>query len=217
MDCALSAAPVAAGPDWQALTARSLVPSGLNSPELMLPAFKTDGSARLALVRDAEALRLALPVKQRRLPLPFHANWSSPINFYGLPHVDRDHAVPALSALLRQLRHPLLLHSVPRDGLLWEALLDAAGHMAVLGSWERAVLRPVGTFGDWLQSNFERKRRKEYRRLKSRLAEQGAFEAATLAQGENPALWADDFLNLEATGWKGASGTALRRSRPVHG
>ncbi len=213
MECDLAAGTAAIGPEWQALTARALVPSGPNSPELMIPAFKTGGSARLAVVRDGDALRLALPLMARRFPLPFHANWSSPVNFHGGPHVDRDFAVPALTALLGELRQPLLLHSAVKDGALWEALAGAAGHMAVLETWERAVLRPSGTYGEWFEASFERKRRKEYRRLKARLAEQGVLEASTHEPGADPALWVDDFLALEAAGWKGDRGTAIASDR----
>ena len=63
MDCDLIAGTDAIGPEWQALTARALVPSAHNSPELLLPSCKLGGHSRLAVVRDGEVLRLALPVQ----------------------------------------------------------------------------------------------------------------------------------------------------------
>ena len=127
-----------------------------------------------------------------------------------MPHVDSDAAGSALTCLLKKIGHPLLLHSVPTGGPLWGALTAAAGHVAVIETWERAVLQPKGTFADWFETNFERKRRKEYRRLRSRLSEQGAFETSSLKPGDDVASWVNDFVMLEAAGWKGSRGTAMQ-------
>ena len=54
------------------------------------------------------------------------------------------------------------------------------------------------------------KRRKEYRRLRARLSEQGALVSRNLHAGEDVTPWADALLDLEAAGWKGKRGTALK-------
>ena len=118
-------------------------------------------------------------------------------------------AVPALTAFLRKVSQPVLLHSVPRNGPLWDALTAASGHVAILDQWERAGLEIAGSYENWFETNFERKRRKEYRRLRSRLSEQGNLEALSLSPGEAPAAWVDELLAIEAAGWKGERGTAI--------
>ena len=209
MDCSFTTDAAALAADWKVLAARSLVPSGLNSPELLLPALKGQENARLAVVRDHDGLRMVLPVVRRRFPLPVLANRTSPVAFYGLPHLDRDFAAPALSAFLRKAQAPVILHSVPRSGPLWEAITAAAGHVCVLNHWQRAGLQISGNFETWFETNFERKRRKEYRRLLARLGEQGQFAALRLQPGENTAPWVTELLALEAASWKGRRGTAV--------
>ena len=212
LDCDIAAGPSALMPDWRALTGRTLAPSGHHAPELISAALRHWPEGRLATVRDSGGLRLVLPLARRRFPVTIHQNWSSPVNFHGLPHLDRGAAEPALAALLRHLRTPLLLQSVPTSGPMWEALTAAADRMMVLRRWERAVLRPEGTYAAWFDAAFERKRRKEYRRLQARLSEQGRFEAASLAHVDEALGWADAFLDLESAGWKGARGTAMKAS-----
>ena len=209
LDCSIAAPQPAMLPGWRALAGRSLEPSGHNSPELMATAFSHWQHARLALVSDADGLRLALPLTTRRFPLPVHENWSSPINFFGLPHVDRELAGPALTALIRKLKTPLLLRAVPTEGPVWEALSAATDQFAVLKGWERAILRPEGSYAQWFESNFDRKRRNGLRRLRSRLDEQGRVEVLSFGRGDDGALWASDFMALEAAGWKGRRRTAM--------
>ena len=93
---------------------------------------------------------------------------------------------------------------------LWTAIKEASGYFAAIDCWERAVLCPVGSYENWLDENFERKRRKEYRRLQARLSEQGRFEALNFCAEDDAAQWANEFLELEAAGWKGKRGTAIK-------
>ncbi|MCB1378273.1 MAG: GNAT family N-acetyltransferase [Alphaproteobacteria bacterium] len=209
MRCGLAGGIGDAAGEWQALAGRALVPSGFNRPEIIGPALKHVAGARLALVRDDQGLRLALPLCRRSYPLPIQCNWSSPVNFFGLPHLDADMAEPAMTALLRMIEVPLILHSVPLAGPFWDMLTASAGHFAVLDQWERAGLEITGTFEDWFEANFERKRRKEFRRLQARLAEQGTLAMKCLAPGADPAPWVEEFLRLESSGWKGRKGTAI--------
>lgn len=210
MNVSLTIPDDAIGSEWRELARRSLVASGPNAPELMLPALKRWPRAVLAAVHDSEGLQLALPLVSRRGVTPFQASLATPVSFYGLPHLGRYLAVPAMMALLRRLDQPVLLHSVPQDGAMWDVVTGSAARVAVLDSWERAVLRPSGSFADWFEANFERKRRKEYRRLQARLAEAGQLQALTFNGGDDIAAWTLEFLELEARGWKGRGGTALK-------
>jgi Acetyltransferase (GNAT) domain len=59
-------------------------------------------------------------------------------------------------------------------------------------------------------SNFDRKRRKEFKRLRARLGEQGKLTAESLQIGQSSAGFVKEFLNLESSGWKGKKGTAIK-------
>lgn len=209
MDVALVTDAAAVAADWDDLVRRCLVPAGLNSPELVSSALALRPDLRLATVRDSGGLRLAIPVVRRRFPWPLLTTTATPVSFPGLPHLDAAMAVPALNALLRRLASPVLLRGVPLHGAFWEAVHAATGHVAVLDRWQRAALDLAGTYEQWFAENFERKRRKEYRRLEARLAEQGEFTALSLGAGADPLPWIAEFLVLEAAGWKGRRGTAI--------
>ena len=215
LDVERRAAPEQVRDDWSGLARRALVPAGLNSPEFMIPQFRHMDGAELASVRESGALVLALPVKRRRFPSAFLVNWVTPLNVSGLPHLDYNRGASALEAFLRREAAPVMLTGIPADGPFWDALQCAAHRLTIVDRWERAALRPDGSFETWYETNFERKRRKEYRRLRTRLSEQGRLECLSLKPGENVAPWISNLLDLEAAGWKGRRGTALKSRNSV--
>jgi len=200
---------------WSRLAARSLVPAGLNAPEFLIPLLKHLQGAELATVQGGGELLLTLPVKRRRLPFSLLTNWVTPLSASGLPPVDPHLGAEALAALLRHERTPVMLTGVPADGPFRDTLVAASSHLAVLDRWERAALRPSGTFESWFEGNFERKRRKEYRRLRARLSEQGRLESLNLKPGDDVGPWVQGLLSLEAAGWKGKRGTSLKSAASV--
>jgi CelD/BcsL family acetyltransferase involved in cellulose biosynthesis len=191
---------------WNHLAAAALEPAGFNAPQLILPILKHVGGAEIATVTNGADLLLALPLHRKRTHL---ASWITPLTASGLPHVRAESAV---QAFLQAQTQPVQLQAIPSDGSFLAALKKQSAHFAVLESWQRAALKPVGIFEDWLQSNFDQKRRKEFKRLRNRLAEQGALVTEVLKAGDNPKPFVDDFLRLEAGGWKGKKGTAINAS-----
>ncbi|HUR42800.1 MAG TPA: GNAT family N-acetyltransferase, partial [Aestuariivirga sp.] len=142
-------------------------------------------------------------------------NWVTPLSASGLPILARHLGIEALAAFLRQEASPVMLTGVPADGPFWDTLVAAAPRLAILDCWERAALLPFDRFETWLDSNFERKRRKEYRRLRTRLSEQGRLESACLKPGDDAGSWVQNLLDLEAAGWKGKRGTSLKSADAV--
>ncbi len=198
---------------WSRLAARALVPA-VNSPEFLIPLLKYL-QGELATVHGGGELLLALPVKRRRFPFPLLTNWVTPLGASGLPHLDPHLGAEALAALLRHERTPVMLTGIPADGPFWNMLVAAFPRFAVLDRWERAALRPSGTFESWFESNFERKRRKEYRRLRARLSEQGRLQSLSLKPREDDGPWVENLLRLEGAGWKGKRGTSLKSDASV--
>ncbi|MFO1035105.1 MAG: GNAT family N-acetyltransferase, partial [Hyphomicrobiales bacterium] len=164
----------------------------------------------VALAADSQADGFAFAAARRRAwPLPHAESFISPLSPSGVPAAAGDVSAAGARRFLASLLMPLVLRNVPVQHTAVQALLSAAQHRHVLKKWQRAALDVSGSFDTWLAENFDHKRRKELKRLRARLAEQGKLELRTLRAGEDVMPFADALLALEASGWKGQRGTAL--------
>lgn len=143
------------------------------------------------------------------LPLAHIQSTANALTPCPLPAVSRPPSRQDAQTFLNQLGVPLVLRSVPVDHPVTAALLSAAGHAKVLKTWQRAALDVSGSFDDWLMQNFDHKRRKELKRLKARLSEQGNLQCLELMAGESLQTHMSAFLAVESSGWKGKRGTAI--------
>jgi CelD/BcsL family acetyltransferase involved in cellulose biosynthesis len=202
-------------PAWQALGERSFAPAGSHLEGWMLPVLKHFGAKQpmeiRAFWRGERLIGLFALKAQGRL---VKRSWSSSLSFLGTPLIDQDHARDVLKAFLSTLRgRAFVLGNVPATGPFWDmlgqAVSEAQGSLTVLDRWERAALVPKTSFEEWFAGNFERKRRKEYRRLKARLGEEGKLESITWTPHDPVDPWIHALIALEAKGWKGRRGTAL--------
>lgn len=153
------------------------------------------------------------------LPLRRVTSWRHMFSFSGVPLIHRDHAADALKAYFRwafgtEMRASgLSFEHVPVRGPFAEALAEAVAAEGLdtrsLEPHERAVLEVPDDVEAYLLDALPRKRRKEFRRLRARLGEQGALEVQCFGEGDDIGSWLQAFYALEASGWKGRSGTAL--------
>jgi CelD/BcsL family acetyltransferase involved in cellulose biosynthesis len=207
--------------DWADLAGRALVPSGAAEPGWLIPVFDSLGSAkggRIMTIRHGGRLTGLFPLGRRTALL--ETNLMTPLTFTGVPLIDRDRWRAVFIAFLEAIgKRSMLFQEVPSDGLFWNMLSEVADTlnlpMAVLNQWERAAFVPEGTFEDWFERNFERKRRKEYRRLWSRLSELGDLDFFSWEPGMELDPWISELMALEAKGWKGRRGTALAQDRAM--
>lgn len=176
----------------------------------------------LLLLRDpAGGLALALPLaacSERCGPFPARASLAHLYGFLRAPLVCREHAGPALEALLARWperlagSRALFLPGLPLGPVL-DALRAAAARVGAplleLGTKSRAVLHPAASAEAFLAAALEKKRRKEYARLERRLAERGALRFEVVEEPERLAGAVESFLALEAAGWKGRAGSAM--------
>ena len=178
----------------------------------IIDAMGTDGAliGRLPLVESRE---------HGRFPMRHAANWQHRHCFYGAPLLRAGREDEAWSAILRALDAApwsgsfLHLRNVDADGPVMASLkrvCAAQGRRCdEIGRYDRAMLRSNLDAEAYWTENVRAKKRKELRRLQSRLAELGQLVRRHL---ENPAeldAWIDAFLAIEAKGWKGEQGTAL--------
>jgi CelD/BcsL family acetyltransferase involved in cellulose biosynthesis len=212
-------------PEWRQLAGRALEPNFCYGPEFAIAAarhLRETRNVRFVMIwrRDAgnagDRLIGCFPVMSSRADIgaALVRGWINPQIMNGTPLVDRAFAREALEAFLAfagaRAGGPVgvLLPRLPLDGpfrrLLDEALADASRPAVLFSAGERAMLTLSGDPARGLSA----KKKKELRRQFRRLGELGSltFESASGLQIRDAI---EQFMALEATGWKGRAGTAF--------
>ena len=154
--------------------------------------------------------RLFVALSKKRLPVAYFESWQTPLTPSGLPAVAPG-AADAVNDMLANIECPILFRNLPDNHPVTAALLAHATHHHTLHHWQRSGLHLDGTFDNWFTSNFDPKRRKEFKRLRNRLSEQGTFLVRKLAPDGEIDGFIKGFLALEQSGWKGKRGTAVAK------
>lgn len=219
--------------DLRDLASRALAPNVFYDPAFISAAasvFGRDAMAGLVWGRTGRRQLIGFfPVTVERfrygVPISVLVGWTHAYGPLGTPVIDRDTGDAALAAWLDhiaadpKLPKLLLMPYLPAEGDIARAF-DAAlarrsGHSQSFALHRRALLEPHGGRAGYLDQAIARKKRKELRRQRKRLAEDGALSSdVTLDPAAMPAALAD-FLALEATGWKGRAGTAAQGDEAV--
>jgi len=217
--------------EWRALAQRAAEPNAFYEPAFALAAAPVLGAdAGAVLVWSAAPRRLIglfpCRIEQRRygLRLPLLAGWTHPYGPLGTPLVDRDAADAAVAAFLDHIaedaRLPklLLMSYLVDDGPVWAAFARAiaqrGARAARFGAHRRALLAPRERAG-YLDASLGHKKRKELRRQRRRLDETGGVAFTLAAEPDEVGRAMEDFIALEAQGWKGAAGTAAGQTAAV--
>lgn len=215
---------------WRDLASRALVPNVFYEPEFAIPAAIPfgDGVQLLTVSEGSEpdaSLAGLWPFRLSRtrwgVPIPVMVGWNHPFASLGVPLLDRDRAEEALCLILSAPEHlpglprRLLLPLIPNRGPFADILTRLENRSltreAQFEIHSRAMLAPdnrEGYFERHLSSSTRSKLRQEFRRLER----QGSvrFEAVTNPNAVDAAL--EDYIALEAGGWKGRAGTAVNCS-----
>lgn len=219
--------------EWNELAANALEPNPFHEPWFLAPALAAfaadDGGApvSIATVRVDDVLACVLPfraiARYRGLPVRALATWRNLYDPLATPLVHRDHARAALGALLDWMEARrevgIELSNTSGDGAFRCALVDVLRErttpLCTVESHSRAVFRSRADAEQYLEAVLKGRRRKEYRRLERRLAEQGELKYRVVRSAEEAAAFTTAFVALEAAGWKGEAGTAFS-GRPKH-
>jgi CelD/BcsL family acetyltransferase involved in cellulose biosynthesis len=209
--------------EWRALAARALEPNVFYDPAFMLAAAPVFGAGlRVALLRTAGGRLVGLfPVRIARplgSPWRMAVGWTHPYGPLGTPLIDREDSASIVAAWLDHLgRDPalpalLLMPLIPERGAFAAALDSVLAHggrgNAAFGRHQRALLDPGARREGYLARAVSSGRRKELRRQRRRLADTASIVVATARGADDVAAALQDFLTLEAAGWKGRAGTA---------
>jgi CelD/BcsL family acetyltransferase involved in cellulose biosynthesis len=156
--------------------------------------------------------RLSTVIQAKSWPIPHVDTWVTALSPAGIPISARQPDPQDALALIDATESPMLFRDLPVDHPTTDILLKAATHAKIINRWKRAGLNLTGTFDAWMQTNFDQKRRKELKRLRARLGEQGKLESIELQQNGDLAPFTAAFLKLEVESWKGKRGTAIGNS-----
>lgn len=214
---------------WDALCDAAAAPNIFARPHMVLPAAQALGDAAgggngldFLTIRSGDTLLGILPVTRMarfgRLPIPVWADWLHPNSFLSPIVIRAGAEIPfwqtVIAALTRRGGGRFLhLQAIPEQGAAAQALVEAARIArlphAIESRHQRAFCAEPGAAGAYWDANVRPKKRKELRRQWNRLGEMGTLETRILPDGQSPADWIDEFLHLEASGWKGRGGSAI--------
>jgi CelD/BcsL family acetyltransferase involved in cellulose biosynthesis len=211
-------------PSWENMAAAAIEPNPFYEPWMLLPALELFGLGRgfrLVTIWSGGRLDAVLPLERtatfKGLPLPALSSWRHRHCLLCTPLVRADGAAETLAALIEWLHAQGTsvagLQYIPSEGrfdrALMEALKVAKIKALVLDGYERPVLRRAKDGEAYIEEFISRKERQELRRRERRLQEQGKLTRVALGPGEDISRWIDEFLRLEASGWKGREGSAM--------
>ena len=222
VDCARAELQVA----WDALAACASEPNPFLESWYLLPALRAldpKGTAQILLFEVdgdlAGLMPLAAGWRYYTWPLPNLSAWTHPNAFLGTPLV----AAGLEQAFWRELfswadgnaRMALFLHlaDLPLGGPLHRALTDVLAEQDRLSGLvhheERAMLASSETPEAYFTASLSGKKRKELRRQFARLSDLGEVAVERRHDAEGLERWIEEFLALEAAGWKGRAGSAI--------
>lgn len=211
---------------WHELAQRASEPNPFFESWYLFPSleqFDREHETSVLCFRQGGALSGIMPVVRRQQyagwPIAHIASWLHPNMFSGTPLVARGAERAFWRALLEwadgNTGMALFLHlsEVPLDGPVHaalEAVLSADGRpWAVVQRGERAMLSSDLDPGDYLTGSLPGRKRKDLDRRFRRLSELGEIEFRWETGFAGIERWTDEFLALEASGWKGAASSAL--------
>jgi CelD/BcsL family acetyltransferase involved in cellulose biosynthesis len=209
---------------WRELANAAAEPNPFAEAWFMRPAIRhmeTSPADRMITVWGGKRLLGLMPVtmtrRYGRMPIHHVENWLHYHCFYGAPLIRAGQEVAFWSATLTALdKAPWASNFFHIVGLEASGAalngLNGARRADIVHRSERAMLKSTLDPEAYFTTHVRQKKRKELRRLRSRLDELGTVQFETLTHDGPVGTWITDFLALEASGWKGRSGSALNDS-----
>ena len=209
--------------EWRDLCARTLEPNVFYEPAFALaaaPVFGRDAGAVLVWSKTASRLIGLFParIERRYGVMTTLTGWTHPYAPLGTPLVDRNEAEGAILAFLdhvemsAKLPGLVMLPLLARDGAFVAALTRVlarhGGAAAAFGEHARAMLAPTAERRTYLDHALSRRKLRELRRQRRRLLEAGQLKLVAAQDAQTVPRALNDFIALEAHGWKGRAGSA---------
>ncbi len=221
----------ALGAEWSDLSSRAAVPNVFMDPavaQAFAAAWPDKVRVLLAWADEPEVdtqsrlVGVWLLVERRtRLSWPWKALVSppGPVAYLGTPVIDRAHVSAVLAAMLEAVRKtpelPKLIQAGDMSGgSAVMAALEAiqargAGHWQLLETRKRAKLTSCDDPKAFWASSMSAKRLQGFARKRRQLGKEGELAMTVVDEPGAVAAALDEFLRLEASGWKAARHSAL--------
>jgi CelD/BcsL family acetyltransferase involved in cellulose biosynthesis len=184
-----------------------------------LPTMAAGRDIRLLEVRRGPRLIGLLPLEAHRgyarLPVRIARNWAHDQMFLMTPLVAAGEETAFWIAILATLDDAgwagalLHLRALNEDGPVLRGLAAARPAASIAYREVRALLQSDLDPQAYYERAVRQKKRKELRRLRNRLAEQGPVTLRSLDDSAQVDDWCTLYLAMEKAGWKGAAGSAL--------
>lgn len=211
---------------WDDLAQNAAEPNAFAESWFLAPAleqFDPEGRVQLFALWEGDCIVGLMPIAPQaqygRWPVPHVQNWLHHNAFLGTPLVRSGYELAFWRALLplldSQPGQALFAHfnCQVTDGPIVAALERVCRtenrRCALVHKEERALLEGDMSPEAYFETAVRAKKRKELRRQKNRLAEEGELTFARHADGDGLTGWTAEFLALERAGWKGDNGSAL--------
>src|SRR5499426_730247 len=225
-------------PAWEDLAANAIEPNAFYEPWMMMPAIRAFGAGRrlqfaLVLANEpgrhdrAPLLCGIFPLEQqnhyqglgRKLPFKTLRLWKHKYCYLCTPLVREGYGQQVIAAFFDWLdagSHDCSLMEfrfIAGDGLFNSLLIDYFERHAKLHYismyFLRAMFRPAIDADTYICAALSAKHRKMIRRQERQLSEIGRLEYDELSPDDDVAVWIEEFLRLEASGWKGRENSAI--------
>lgn len=214
---------------WEDLAVDAVEPNPFYEPWMLMPALaglaKTSdvGVALVLTVEQGEPLLCGVFPLERRarykgLPVAAYSLWRHIYCALCTPLIRRGAARECMDAFLdwvdserdcSLMNFDLVSGEGPFHELLNDCLAARGRSVLVTERHGRAILRPQENSELYLRAALRRDHRKDCRRKTRRLGERGNLEFDSLEFERDVDTWIEEFLNLEASGWKGREGSAF--------
>jgi hypothetical protein len=225
-------------PAWEDLAANAIEPNAFYEPWMLISAIRNFGAGRrlqFALVLDNESARHDgapllcgfFPLEQqnhyqglsRKLPFKTLRLWKHKYCYLCTPLVREGYGQEVIAAFFDWLdagSHDCSLMEfrfIAGDGLFNGLLMEYFERHIKLHYismyFLRAMFRPTIDADTYLCAALSAKHRKMIRRQERQLSEIGRLEYDALTPDDDVEVWIEEFLRLEASGWKGRENSAI--------
>jgi CelD/BcsL family acetyltransferase involved in cellulose biosynthesis len=219
-------------PAWEELCASAAEPNIFLEPWMLLPALEQFGPGQrisVALILDgagsSQRIIGLVPLQRRRtfrrLPVPTVGVWCHCHCYLTTPLLRKDEELAAWKTLFEFLARwrkggaIFDIDTLAADGPVARALVDYLQQSRcpthVAGVYNRALLIPGPDASTYVHRTLSRDLRRRLARKRRRLEERGEVTLRTLGPDDDIEVWLDQFVRLEASGWKGRAGTAVEQ------
>lgn len=212
---------------WDSLANNALARIVPFESNVLLPALKhlVTEPVRVLIVEDVAAeshcnLVGLVPIKPKsvyRLPFKAAEIWKHDQCFDATPLLHKQFAVEAWKLICEKIKATgfslLSLDTVSAEEKFERVFRSVEEQKRIVrfqrDQYQRAAFNPSKTSADYVQENCSKNLRKSIRRQLRRLGDLGKVTWEKSDASSNFEQLAEDFLKLEASGWKGKQGTAL--------